>query len=80
MSPHHLTQARWSTACFAQREPKGEAELLGLGDHLQLCKVAHARWFAWRCATERMSGFAAARFVSSVLLLALALGLLGWLL
>jgi hypothetical protein len=63
----------WSTASFAETASASH-ELLTLCAHLDLCRVTNRRVFAVRCAAERVNGFVAARFVSTLVVLA---GLIG---
>lgn len=55
-------------------------ELSALGEHLLLCRSLSGRLFVLRCAAEAVQGFVAARFVTTlvVLLLVLGLGSLAW--
>ncbi len=55
-------------------------ELSALGEHLLLCRSLSGRLFVLRCAAEAVQGFVAARFVTTlvVLLLILGLGSLAW--
>lgn len=64
----------WSTASFAETG-NASHELSTLCAHLDLCKVTNRRVFAVRCAAERANGFMAARFVSTLVVLAGLIGL-----
>lgn len=50
-------------------------ELSALGEHLDLCRGAHGRLFALQCAAHAVQGFVAARFVTTLMVLALLIGL-----
>lgn len=63
----------WSTASFGDTADTSPAELSALGAHLHLCRCNAGRWFALRCMTERMTGFATARFITTLVVTALLL-------
>ena len=71
----------WSMACFAERANATGVDLNALGEHVHVCRIPHRRLFALRCVAESFNGFVAARFVTSLLLIALplsaGLGLIG---
>jgi hypothetical protein len=70
----------WSTASFGDAADTSPLELSVLGDHLDACKRSHGRWFALQCAAERMNGFVASRFVTTLTVATLLIGLLSmWL-
>ena len=50
-------------------------ELSVLGDHLSACHASRGRLFSLRCAAERLHGHVAPRFVTTLLLAALLIGL-----
>jgi hypothetical protein len=77
--PHPFRAASWSTAAFGQRGAVVESDLSSLGAHLHECRVAHQRLFSARCVAEMANNFAAARIVSSWVVLAL-IGVTVWLL
>lgn len=54
-------------------------ELRALGEHLRVCQASHSRLFAMRCGLEHASRFAAARFVTTLVVLLLVLVGAGWL-
>jgi hypothetical protein len=63
----------WSTASFSDTTDTSPMELSALGDHLNLCQVAHRRLFSLHCAAETMHGFVATRFVTTLVVIALLL-------
>jgi hypothetical protein len=69
-------QARpfWSTASFGDTTDTSPMELSALGEHLDLCKGSHGRWFALQCVGEAMNSFIAARFVTTLVLATLLIG------
>ena len=65
----------WSTASFGDSADPSPLELSALGEHLSLCTGPHRRLIALHCMAERMHGFAAARLVTTlVVVLALLAG------
>lgn len=67
------TPCNWSTASFGDAADTSPADLSALGSHLHLCQCDTGRWFALRCMTERMTGFATARFITTLVVVALLL-------
>lgn len=65
----------WSTASFGGAADTSPMELLDLGDHLSLCRGGSGRWFALRCAVETVHAFLAARLVTTVVVVVLAVAL-----
>jgi hypothetical protein len=68
----------WSTACFGEAADPSPLEMSGLGDHLQACRALCGRLFRLGCAVEAAMAFLAARVVTSLLALALLVGLALW--
>jgi hypothetical protein len=58
--------APWTTTAMSGATDTSPMELTALGDHLDLCRESQGRLFAVRCAAESVSGFVAARFVTSL--------------
>ena len=50
-------------------------ELSALGEHLNHCRGAHRRLFAMRCVAESVNGFISARIVTSMVVLAVLIGM-----
>ena len=65
----------WSTASFGGSVETSPQEMLALGDHLGLCKSPNRHVFALHCVAQSMHGFIASRFVTSLLVLALLVGI-----
>lgn len=74
MNRKPATNPFWSTASFGDTANTSPMELSALGDHLDLCKESHGRWFALQCAAERVNGFLAARVVTTLVVAALLIG------
>ncbi|MFI4930788.1 MAG: hypothetical protein ACHP83_11150 [Burkholderiales bacterium] len=66
----------WSTASFGDAADTSPMELSVLGDHLDSCKRSLGRWFTLQCAAERMNRFVASRFVTTLTVVALLVGLI----
>jgi len=45
-----------------------------LGEHLDLCKGANGRWFTLQCVGEALNGFISARFVTTLVVATLLIG------
>lgn len=74
MNSQATTFPCWSTATFDQTAPAALTESTGLGAHLSLCQVTGGHLFALRCVAETMGGFVAARFVTTLVVIALLIG------
>lgn len=72
---NNLHTARfWSTASFGGNTETSPVELLSLGDHLGACKHPHTHLFALQCMAETTRGFLAARFVTTMVGVAVLIG------
>lgn len=69
----------WSTSAFGTSAETTPMELSALGDHLNLCQSPHARWLAMHSVAERVHGFAASRFMTTLALAALLLAAIAFL-
>lgn len=65
----------WSTAAFGDAAETSPTELSALGAHLNLCKGPHRGLVALQCAALQMQGFVASRFVTTLVIAALLMGL-----
>ena len=64
----------WSTASFGDTADTSPMELSALGEHLDTCQGSRGRLFAWHCVAETMRGFVAARLVTTLMAVALLIG------
>jgi len=71
MKPETLAAPSWSTASFGSEADTSPMELTALNEHLQHCNSSHGLVFRLRCAAEALNGFASARFMISLGLVAL---------
>lgn len=74
MNAHLIPVPRWSSDLFNTTTDATPMDLSALGSHLALCKGANGRLFALQGLARNMRGFMAARFVTTLLLLALLIG------
>lgn len=65
----------WSTASFGLSAETSPVEWSSLGDHLGACKSPHRHLFALHCAAETMHGFIVSRFVTTLVVIALLIGI-----
>lgn len=76
MSKNIILNSRWSTASFGNAADTSPMELSALGAHLELCQRSHGRLFFLRCAAQTMHGLVVGRFVTTVVVVALLIGVL----
>jgi hypothetical protein len=65
----------WSTASFGGSTETTPVELTSLGDHLGLCRTPNGHWFALHCVADSVRGFMATRFMTTLLGLAILVGI-----
>ena len=71
MNTPTVVLSRWSTASFGDSADTSPLELSALGAHLALCQGSYARLHAVQRLAHTVHGFVAARFVSTLVVLAL---------
>jgi hypothetical protein len=64
----------WSTASFGGNTDTSALELSSLGSHLDVCRSAHGHLFALHCMADATRAFMATRFVTTLLGVALLMG------
>ena len=69
----------WSTSSFGHTAGTSSVDLSTLREHLNLCQGLNGRWFAVQCAADRLNGFVTARFVTTLAVAALFIGVASWL-
>ncbi|HEY5581983.1 MAG TPA: hypothetical protein VIK56_12630 [Rhodoferax sp.] len=74
MNTNDIVTPSWSTASFGDTADTSPMELSALGEHLDLCKGSRGRLFALHCVAQTLKGFVAARFVTTLVLVALLIG------
>jgi hypothetical protein len=75
MTTHSLPSAPWRTASFADSSDATSAENSALGEHVSMCRKCSGSLFAVRRGAESMHGFFAGRFVTTLVLIAVIVGL-----
>ena len=68
------------TATNSDSAKSTRADLAALGEHLNACPQLHRHLLALHGATEVMKGFVATRFMSTLLVFVLVIGLGAWIL
>lgn len=66
----------WSTASFGDAAATSPIELSALGEHLDLCRRSRGRLFALHCVAQTMHGFMVARFVTTLVVVALLISVI----
>ena len=74
------TRHKWCTAAHSDNAKSARADLAALGEHLSACPQLHRHLLTLHGAAEAMNGFVATRFVSTLLVFALVIGLGSWML
>lgn len=74
MNTQVVTNPSWRTSSFGQTADTSPMELSALGEHLSLCRDSRGRLFALSCVAETMNTFLASRFVTTVVVVALIMG------
>ena len=70
----------WATASDGSAADTLPGELSALGEHLGNCQSTHSNLLGLHCAAQSLRGFMAARFVTTVVLVTVFLGVNIWLL
>ena len=74
MKSSTISTSPWTTSSFGGTPDTSPMELSALGEHLGHCRESHGRLFALRCLAESMNGFVSARFVTTVVVVAMLIG------
>jgi hypothetical protein len=72
---HMLNVPRWSTSSFGGAPAPSQIELASLGEHLHTCNGSNGRLDALRHALQAVHAFAASRFVTTLAVAALLIGI-----
>ena len=75
MNTQSMTPATWRTASFADSSSATSVENLALGDHLFVCRRRSGSLFALQRGAELMHGYFSGRFVTTLVLIAVIIGL-----
>ena len=71
MNLNHISSQRWPTASLAHLVESHAVEQSALGRHLAVCKQSSTRLHALQRGAEAVHGFLAARFVTTLVIIAL---------
>jgi hypothetical protein len=74
MNNPFIANPSWSTASFGDGTDTTPMDLSALEEHLDLCQGSRGRWFTLQCIAETLNGFVAARFVTTLVAVALLIG------
>ena len=75
MTTHPLPASTWRTAAFADSSHATSVDNSALGEHLNACRRCSGSLFAFQRGAELMHGFFAGRFVTTLALIAVVIGL-----
>jgi hypothetical protein len=64
----------WSTASFGDTADTSAMELSDLREHLDLCKASSGHLFGMKCLAEITHTFVAARFVTTLVVISVLIG------
>jgi hypothetical protein len=65
---------RWSTTSYGDIPDTGPQELTALGEHVSLCRADSSRFSRLHCGALAVHGLVAARFVTSLAVVAALIG------
>lgn len=75
MTTNILAVPRWSTSSFSDAATPSPTELASLGEHFTTCNGCNGRLMALQHGMMAVHGFAASRFVTTLALAALLIGI-----
>jgi hypothetical protein len=78
MNAQAVELPRWTTASIADAADTKPMELRALGAHVERCNGSRGRWFALRCAVDAVHEFVASRFVTTLIIVGLAVGVIAY--
>lgn len=74
MNTHAIAVPLWSTSSFGGAGGTVPMDSSALGEHLHLCRQAHGRLFALRCVADKLHGVVAPRFMTTLVVFGLVIG------
>jgi hypothetical protein len=80
MKTHEISQHAWRTAAYGDTAKTSRIELLMLGEHLNACQNWHRHLLTLHRVAKSMHGFAATRFVTTLVIFATLFSLGFWML
>jgi hypothetical protein len=75
MNAHAVNLPRWTTASIPDATDTSPMELSELGAHVGRCNGSRGRWFALRCTVDAIHEFVAPRFVTTLFVACVVIGL-----
>ena len=75
MTTHSLRSSTWRTASFADSPDATSVDNAALSEHLTVCRRCSGSLFAFHRGAELAHGFFAGRFVTTLALIAVIIGL-----
>jgi hypothetical protein len=75
MNAQTLASPNWSTASFGHTAETLATDMSTLREHLNLCRGLQGRLFRLQCAAETLNGFVASRFVTTLGVATLFIGI-----
>jgi len=75
MNAQVLSSSCWSTSSFSHSTDTSPIELRELGAHLARCRGCRGRWFAIQCMADALHEFVVRRFVTTVVVATMLIGL-----
>jgi len=75
ISPCLPPRPRWSTSAFAQEHGADDNVASSLCAHLNSCRSVNGRWFPVRCGVDAVRQFLAPRLVTTLVVIALLVGI-----
>jgi hypothetical protein len=79
VTPPARAEPAWTTSSFGGAPGASTVELWALRDHAAGCRGSHMGLLALQCGAEAMTGFVAARQVTTLAILAALLWVASWL-
>ncbi|HEX5697631.1 MAG TPA: hypothetical protein VFX90_03170 [Rhodoferax sp.] len=77
-NPSSTPRQAWCTASRSDASKSSRADLLVLGEHLSACPQMHRHLMTLHGAATAIDGFVARRFVTTLVVVALLIGLAYW--
>jgi len=75
MKNNFTAAPHWATSSFAAQGDSLPMELSALGEHLEHCQRLTGRLFALHCAADAVHRFVAPRFVTTLMVATLLIGI-----
>ena len=75
MATPSIPSVTWRTASYANSSDTTAMDLSALGEHLHVCRRCSGSLFGLQRGAELMHGFFAGRFVTTLALIAIVIGL-----